>query len=66
MSNTTRLRTAWRAAVGQAAAAAGYAVRVGPGVAAPLLVSYGLWRAWDPLGYVALGAFLMLADRRMP
>ena len=63
-------RERWRQrrqnAVGGAAAAAGFCVRVGPGVAGPLLVAYGLWLAWAPLGFIAGGGFLLLADRRMP
>lgn len=66
MSKTTRWRTAWRATVGRVAAAAGYAARVGPGALGALSVAYGLWLAWVPLGWVALGGFLLLADRRMP
>jgi hypothetical protein len=66
MSKTTRWRTAWRTAVGHAAAGAGHAARVGPGVLGPALVAYGLWLAWAPLGLIALGVFLLLADRRMP
>ncbi|MER6834256.1 hypothetical protein ABT320_09690 [Streptomyces cellulosae] len=62
MSKTTR----WQAAVGRAAGAAGHAARVGPGLAGALLVAYGLWLAWAPLGFVAGGTFLLLADRRMP
>ncbi len=55
-----------RAAAGRAAEAAGFCLRAGPGVLGPFLVAYGLWLAWAPLGFVALGAFLLLADRRMP
>lgn len=72
-----RLRERWQAArkklrerslsaAGTAAAGAGFGLRALPGVAGPLLVAYGLWLAWAPLGYMALGAFLLLADRRMP
>ncbi|MGW4102297.1 hypothetical protein [Streptomyces sp. NPDC004976] len=63
MSKTT---TRWRAAIGRAAGAVGHAARVGPGLVGPLLVAYGLWLAWVPLGFVALGAFLLMADRRLP
>lgn len=59
-------KSRWQTAVGRAAEAAGHAARVGPGLAGALCVAYGLWLAWAPLGFVALGAFLLLADRRMP
>lgn len=62
----TKLRERWLAVVGAAAAGAGHGVRTLPGVAGPLLIAYGLWLAWSPLGYVALGGFLLWADRRMP
>ncbi|MFI2437414.1 hypothetical protein [Streptomyces sp. NPDC018693] len=73
----TKLRQRWQAArtrarerglkaAGVAAAGAGHGLRHFPGVAGPLCVSYGLWLAWAPLGYVALGGFLLWADRRMP
>ena len=55
-----------RAVAGRAAEVAGFCLRAGPGVFGPLLVAYGLWLAWAPLGFVSLGAFLLLADRRMP
>lgn len=60
-------RTKWRTrATGWAAHGAGYALRVAPGTLGALLVSYGLWLAWEPLGYAAAGVFLLVADRRMP
>jgi hypothetical protein len=62
----TKLRERWLKAAGTAAAGAGFGLRNLPGAAGPLVVSYGLWLAWAPLGYMALGAFLLLADRRMP
>jgi hypothetical protein len=65
MTKTSR-RARWRAAAGQAAAAAGHAARVGPGLAGALCVAYGLKLAWPPLGFIALGVFLLLADRRVP
>lgn len=61
-----KLRERWLAVAGAAAAGAGLGVRTLPGLAGPLLVSYGLGLAWDPLGYIALGGFLLWADRRMP
>lgn len=61
-----KLRERWLAVGGAAAAGAGLGVRTLPGVAGPLLIAYGLWLAWSPLGYMALGGFLLLADRRMP
>lgn len=61
-----RLRRWWQAATGAAAAGAGTGLRLGPGVLGPLLVSYGLWLAWAPLGFVAMGAFLIAVDRRIP
>lgn len=66
MSRTTRWRTALRGAVGRAAAGVGYTARVGPGLAGAGFVSYGLWLAWAPLGFIALGGFLLWADRRVP
>ncbi|TLQ45764.1 hypothetical protein [Streptomyces marianii] len=45
---------------------AGMTARVLPGVGGAALVSYGLWLAWQPLGFVTAGAFLLLLDRRMP
>lgn len=43
----------------------GSAMRTLPGVAGALLVSYGLYLAWLPLGFIAAGAFLLLIDRRV-
>lgn len=59
-------RERWLAAAGRTAEAAGFCLRAAPGVLGPLLVAYGLWLAWAPLGVTALGVFLLLADRRMP
>ncbi|MFF0598067.1 hypothetical protein [Streptomyces antibioticus] len=61
-----RLRERALSAAGTAAAGAGLGVRTLPGVAGPLLISYGLWLAWPPLGFIAGGGFLLWADRRMP
>lgn len=61
-----RTRVRWVSAAGTAAAGAGHGLRLFPGLAGPLLVAYGLWLAWAPLGFVALGGFLLWADRRMP
>lgn len=55
-----------QAVAGRAAEAAGVCLRAAPAVLGPLLVAYGLWLAWAPLGFAGLGAFLLLADRRMP
>ena len=62
----TKLRGRSSSAAGAAAAAAGFSLRALPGVAGPLLVAYGSWLAWAPLGYLVLGGFLLWADRRMP
>lgn len=59
------LRRKWLSGAGTAAAGAGYSLRLLPGVAGPVLVAYGLWLAWAPLGFIALGGFLLWADRRM-
>lgn len=56
-----RLKTA----VGAAAQAAGFSIRHLPGVLGPVLVAYGLGTAWAPLGWIALGGFLLAADRRI-
>lgn len=60
------LRDRLRTAAGAAAETAGICLRHLPGIGGPLLVSYGLGTAWSPLGWIALGAFLLLADRRIP
>ena len=61
-----RWRGRWRSAVGAAAELLARCLRLGPGLAGALAVSYGLWLAWVPLGFIALGAFLLVADRRIP
>ncbi|MEV6420620.1 hypothetical protein [Streptomyces sp. NPDC051662] len=57
-------------AAGWAASAAGTAVRLSvqivPGTAGAGLVSYGLWLAWELLGFICAGAFLLLLDWRVP
>ena len=65
-SERGRLRKWWQAVTATAAAGAGTGVRLMPGVLGPVLVAYGLWLAWAPLGFVALGACLIVADRRIP
>lgn len=62
-SKPRRIRLAFAAVAGRLVGAAG---RTLPGVAGSLLVCYGLWLAWAPLGFVAAGAFLLLLDRRIP
>jgi len=61
-----RLRRAWGAIMLASASAAGHVVRAAPGTVGALLMSYGLWSAWPPLGFLAAGVFLLLMDRRMP
>lgn len=39
--------------------------RLVPAVAGPLLIAYGLGMAWRPLGFIAMGAFLLWADRNI-
>jgi hypothetical protein len=51
---------------GYAAERSGRLMRTAPGGVGALLVSYGLYRAWLPLGFIAAGAFLLLIDRRVP
>jgi hypothetical protein len=64
-----RLRPRWDAALGTAADVTGALVRnVGrglPGVAGPLLIAYGLYEVYRPLGAITLGVFLLLLDRRV-
>lgn len=62
----TRLRSTWAGLVGEAAEFAGHAARSVPGIGGALLVAYGFGLAWRPLGFIALGAFLLLLDRRVP
>jgi hypothetical protein len=51
---------------GYVAERSGLMLRTLPGAAGALLVSYGLYRAWLPLGFIAAGGFLLLIDRRVP
>lgn len=48
-----------------AATAAGYVARITPGIAGPVAISAAGWMAWPPLGVLAAGVFLLLADRRV-
>jgi hypothetical protein len=64
-----RWRPRWNVAVERFAGWSGSAVRaVGrgiPGTVGPLVVSFGLWMAWPPLGVVFAGAVLWVLDRRV-
>lgn len=51
-------------AAGRALNRAATVGRTLPGVAGASLVSYGLYDAWSPLGWIAAGAFLLVLDRR--
>jgi len=60
-----------RRLVGSLASVAGHLVRLVRRLSGSLvgalgvaLVSFGLWLAWAPLGFVGLGAFLILIDWR--
>jgi hypothetical protein len=67
MSQRSRaLPRMWAATVGAAADWSGQIMRTVPGAGGALLVSYGLWEAWHPLGFVTAGAFLLVLDRRVP
>lgn len=50
---------------GYAAERFGSVLRTLPGVLGALLISYGLYLAWLPLGFIAAGGFLLLIDRRV-
>lgn len=50
----------------RAAGVAGATLRHLPEAAGALLMAYGLGLAWRPLGYIAVGAFLLLAGRNTP
>lgn len=64
MSTPAALKFA--AAAGRVLNRAATAGRTVPGVAGASLVSYGLYDAWHPLGWIAAGGFLLLLDRRTP
>lgn len=63
-----RLRQAWDRATVAAAPAAGAVVRfaslTGPSLAGAACVSYGLSQVYAPLGWIAAGAFALLADAK--
>lgn len=61
----TLLRPAWNRTVLVGAGLAGRTMRTVPGVGGALLVCYGLYDAYRPLGFLAAGAFLLLLDRRV-
>lgn len=44
----------------------GKLVRSLPGAVGALLVSYGAWDIYPPAGFIAAGAFLLIADREIP
>jgi uncharacterized membrane protein HdeD (DUF308 family) len=39
--------------------------RLVPAVVGPLFIAYGLGLAWRPLGFMAIGMFLLWADRNI-
>jgi hypothetical protein len=53
-------------AAGAAGTVIGVLQRTAAGAAGALLVSYGMWLAWAPLGFACAGGFLLLLDRRAP
>lgn len=55
----------WPAALTRAAVIAGLTVRNVPEAAGALLIAYGLGLAWRPLGFIALGGFLLLSGRKL-
>lgn len=59
-----RLRPRWD--VTKLAVVAGLTVRNLPEAAGALLISYGLGLAYRPLGFIALGGFLLLTGRKLP
>lgn len=59
------LASAVGAVVGFLLAAAPKVARLVPAVMGPLLIAYGLGLAWRPLGFIAMGAFLLWADRNI-
>ncbi|GGN40507.1 hypothetical protein FHR83_007023 [Actinoplanes campanulatus] len=64
-----RLRPRWDLATGRIATLAGALVgKIGrglPGIGGPLLVAFGLWLAWAPLGFIFAGLALWALDRRV-
>lgn len=60
-----RLADLFGAVVRYVAAAASVVVKAAPGALGALSVAYGLWLAWHPLGFIALGAALLAIDRRV-
>jgi hypothetical protein len=36
-----------------------------PGLVGPLVVVYGFWLAWPPLGFIVAGVILIAADLRI-
>lgn len=68
MRRTTFASAALRVAeqAGRAINRAAALGRTVPGVAGASLVSYGLFDAWHPLGWIAAGGFLLILDRRVP
>lgn len=62
-STTNRLMGAAAEAAGRVIGLVGRGI---PGIAGPLLICYGLWLAWKPLGVIAAGGFLLALDRRVP
>jgi hypothetical protein len=62
----TRVRKVPSAVLGFLADRSGSALRSVPGLGGAALVSYGLFDAWHPLGFIAAGGFLLLIDRRVP
>lgn len=59
-------RTRPRLAAARLAVLAGLTVRNLPEAAGALLVAYGLGLAWRPLGFIAVGGFLLLTGRKLP
>jgi hypothetical protein len=62
---TIRLRPAVLRAATWAGVGVGALIRSVPGVAGVVLVSYGFYEAWHPLGFIVAGAFV-IAERWMP
>lgn len=64
-----RARAGWTALLGNVASKAGAALgvlgRSGPGVAGPVLCSYGVWEIYHPAGWITAGAILWLYDRQV-